>query len=231
MARPRPPRSWTSSASPPPVASRASAPVSASSSSNSSPSKLARRARLFVVSGPSGVGKGTLVARLREQEPGLGLTVSATTRAPREGEVEGTSYYFLTEDEFDRRVAAGEFLEWAHVHGHRYGTLRAEAQRLMDQGRSVVLEIDVQGGINVRRVHPDAVLVFIEPPSAEELERRLRGRGTEDEASIQMRLANATKELGYADSYDVRIVNDDLDRAVAELAHVIDTYETDGGPF
>ena len=163
-----------------------------------------------MVSGPSGVGKGTLVARLREQEPGLGLTVSATTRAPREGEVEGTSYYFLTEDEFDRRVAAGEFLEWAHVHGHRYGTLRAEAQRLMD---------------------PDAVLVFIEPPSAEELERRLRGRGTEDEASIQMRLANATKELGYADSYDVRIVNDDLDRAVAELAHVIDTYETDGGPF
>lgn len=184
-----------------------------------------------MVSGPSGVGKGTLVARLREQEPGLGLTVSATTRAPREGEVEGTSYYFLTEDEFDRRVAAGEFLEWAHVHGHRYGTLRAEAQRLMDQGRSVVLEIDVQGGINVRRVHPDAVLVFIEPPSAEELERRLRGRGTEDEASIKMRLANATKELGYADSYDVRIVNDDLDRAVAELAHVIDTYETDGGPF
>lgn len=184
-----------------------------------------------MVSGPSGVGKGTLVARLREQEPGLGLTVSATTRAPREGEVEGTSYYFLTEDEFDRRVAAGEFLEWAHVHGHRYGTLRAEAQRLMDQGRSVVLEIDVQGGINVRRVHPDAVLVFIEPPSEEELERRLRGRGTEDEASIQMRLANATKELGYADSYDVRIVNDDLDRAVAELAHVIDTYETDGGPF
>ena len=89
-----------------------------------------------MVSGPSGVGKGTLVARLREQEPGLGLTVSATTRAPREGEVEGTSYYFLTEDEFDRRVAAGEFLEWAHVHGHRYGTLRAEAQRLMDQGRS-----------------------------------------------------------------------------------------------
>ena len=111
------------------------------------------------------------------------------------------------------------------------GRISAEAQRLMDQGRSVVLEIDVQGGINVRRVHPDAVLVFIEPPSAEELERRLRGRGTEDEASIQMRLANATKELGYADSYDVRIVNDDLDRAVAELAHVIDTYETDGGPF
>ena len=192
---------------------------------------MARRARLFVVSGPSGVGKGTLVARLRERMPELGLTVSATTRAPREGEVDGKSYYFLSDEEFDRRVAAGEFLEWAHVHGHRYGTLRAEAQRLMDEGSSVVLEIDVQGGINVRHVHPDAVLVFIEPPSPAELERRLRGRGTEDEASIEMRLANATKELGYADSYDVRIVNDDLDRAVSELAHVIDTYETDGGPF
>ena len=177
------------------------------------------------------MGKGTLVARLREQMPGLGLTVSATTRAPRAGEVDGVSYYFLSDEEFDRREAAGEFLEWACVHGHRYGTLRAEAQRLMDQGRSVVLEIDVQGGVNVRRVHPDAVLVFIEPPSSEELERRLRGRGTEDEASIEMRLANATKELGYAGSYDVRIVNDDLDRAVSELAHVIETYETDGGPF
>ncbi len=178
------------------------------------------------MSGPSGVGKGTLVAKLRQRVPSLGLTVSATTRSPREGEKDGVSYYFLSEEEFGRRVEAGEFLEWANVHGHRYGTLHSEVDRLFDEGRSVVLEIDVQGGLNVRRVRPDTVLVFIEPPSAEELERRLRGRGTEDEATIRLRLDNAASELEAAASYDERIVNDDLDRAVGELADLIDTYET-----
>ena len=178
------------------------------------------------MSGPSGVGKGTLVAELRRRVPSLGLTVSATTRSPREGEKDGVSYYFLSEEEFGRRVEAGEFLEWANVHGHRYGTLHSEVDRLFDEGRSVVLEIDVQGGLNVRRVRPDTVLVFIEPPSAEELERRLRGRGTEDEATIRLRLDNAASELERAASYDERIVNDDLDRAVGELADLIDTYET-----
>lgn len=178
------------------------------------------------MSGPSGVGKGTLVAELRRRVPSLGLTVSATTRQPREGEIDGVSYYFLTEEEFERRVEAGEFLEWANVHGHRYGTLRSEAERLLAEGRSVVLEIDVQGGLNVRRVRPDTVLVFIEPPSAEELERRLRGRGTEDEATIRLRLSNAASELEVSAKYDERIVNDDLDRAVGELADLIDTYET-----
>ena len=190
---------------------------------------MARTPRLFVVSGPSGVGKGTLVSLLRERRSGLGLTVSATTRSPRPGEVDGTSYYFLDDAEFDRLVERGEFLEWAWVHGHRYGTLRREADRLISSGSSVVLEIDVQGGLNVRKVHPDAVLVFIEPPSADELERRLRGRGTEDEASVERRLANAGEELRMAGLYDVRIVNDDLERACDELAHAIDTYETNGG--
>ena len=178
------------------------------------------------MSGPSGVGKGTLVAELRRRVPSLGLTVSATTRSPREGEKDGVSYYFLSEEEFGRRVEAGEFLEWANVHGHRYGTLHSEVDRLFDEGRSVVLEIDVQGGLNVRRVRPDTVLVFIEPPSAEELERRLRGRGTEDEATIRLRLDNAASEFEAAASYDERIVNDDLDRAVGELADLIDSYET-----
>ena len=178
------------------------------------------------MSGPSGVGKGTLVAELRRRVPSLGLTVSATTRSPREGEKDGVSYYFLSEEEFGRRVEAGEFLEWANVHGHRYGTLHSEVDRLFDEGRSVVLEIDVQGGLNVRRVRPDTVLVFIEPPSAEELERRLRGRGTEDEATIRLRLDNAASELEAAASYDERIVNDDLDRAVGVLADLIDSYET-----
>lgn len=187
---------------------------------------MTREARLFVVSGPSGVGKGTLVALLRERLTRLGLTVSATTREPRPGEVDGVSYHFLDDAEFERRVGEGEFLEWAWVHGHRYGTLRSEVERVLSEGRSVVLEIDVQGALSVRASHPEAVLVFIEPPSPEELERRLRGRGTEDEASIERRLANAHREMSYADRYDVRIVNDDLERAVDELAHVIDSYET-----
>lgn len=191
---------------------------------------MTRSARLFVVSGPSGVGKGTLVARVRDRLPGLGLTVSATTRAPREGEKNGVSYYFMDDSEFARRVENGEFLEWANVHGHRYGTLKAEAERLMAEGSSVVLEIDVQGGLNVRKVYPDVVLVFIEPPSIEELERRLRGRGTEDESSIELRLANANHEMELASLYDVRIVNDDLERATDELVSTIDLYEKDGGP-
>lgn len=170
-----------------------------------------------------------MVALLREKVPDLGLTVSATTREPRPGEVEGASYYFLSDEDFSAKVKAGEFLEWAHVHGHCYGTLNSEVDRLLGLGRSVVLEIDVQGGLNVKKINPEAVLVFIEPPSPEELEARLRGRGTEDEASIEMRLSNAKKEMECAGSYDVRLVNDDLERACAELAHVIETYEMDGG--
>ena len=166
---------------------------------------------------------------LRDRVSSLGLTVSATTRSPRDGEVDGVSYHFMSDEEFDRRLAAGEFLEWAWVHGNRYGTLRQEVERVTGEGRSVVLEIDVQGGLNVREALPDAVLVFIEPPSADELESRLRGRGTEDEASIERRLSNAREELACAPRYDVRIVNDDLERACDELARVIESYENNGG--
>lgn len=139
------------------------------------------------------------------------------------------AYYFLDEEEFDRRVRHGDFLEWADVHGHRYGTLKSEVEKNLAAGRSVILEIDVQGGINVRHSFPDAVLVFVEPPSMDELERRLRGRGTEDEASIERRLANAAGEMAHAKSYDVRIVNDDLERAASELERTIDAYESMGG--
>ena len=166
---------------------------------------------------------------MRERVSCLGLTVSATTRAPRPGEVDGVSYHFMGEDEFDRRLEAGEFLEWAWVHDHRYGTLKSEVERVVSGGLSVILEIDVQGGLAVRETLPDAVLVFIEPPSMEELERRLRGRGTEDESSIEVRLANAGREMERAAEYDVRIVNDDLERATRELEDVIHTYEKDGG--
>ena len=185
--------------------------------------------RLFVISGPSGAGKGTLLADLRKQRPDLGLTVSATTRSPRPGEVDGTSYYFLSDEEFRRRIAAGEFVEWAEVHGHLYGTLVSEVKRLLAKGHSLVLEIDVQGALNVRKVYPDAVLVFIEPPSLQVLEERLRGRGTEDEASIELRLKNARHEMELADQYDVRIVNNTVDRAAQELGSVMRRFEMDGG--
>ncbi len=185
--------------------------------------------RLFVISGPSGAGKGTLLAELRKQRPDLGLTVSATTRSPRPGEVDGTSYYFLSDEEFRRRIAAGEFVEWAEVHGHLYGTLVSEVKRLLAKGHSLVLEIDVQGALNVRKVYPDAVLIFIEPPSIQALEERLRGRGTEDEASIELRLKNARHEMELADQYDARIVNDTVDRAAQELGSVMRRFEMDGG--
>ena len=139
------------------------------------------------------------------------------------------TYHFLTEEEFDRRVDSGEFLEWADVHGHKYGTLRSEVDSRIAEGSSVILEIDVQGAFNVRRIYPDAVLVFVEPPSLAVLEQRLRDRGTEDEASIELRLANARHEMELADRYDVRIVNDDLDQAVRELHDVLDRFEMNGG--
>ena len=186
---------------------------------------MSQTPRLFVISGPSGAGKGTLLARVRERHPNLGLTVSATTRKPRPGEVDGVSYHFLGEEEFSRRVSAHEFLEWANVHGHRYGTLKSDVDAILASGKSVILEIDVQGALNVRRLMPNAVLIFIEPPSLEELERRLRTRGTEDEGQIRLRLENARGELELADTYDERIVNDDVDAASDRLLETIRSYE------
>ncbi len=180
---------------------------------------------LFVVSGPSGAGKGTLVARVRAQIPGLGLTVSATTREPREGEVDGKSYYFLSPNEFTRRVQDHAFVEWAHVHGHCYGTLVSEVERNLAAGSSLILEIDVQGALQVRERFPKAILIFIEPPSLEVLRDRLVHRGTEDAESIELRIANAEQELALADRYDEVVVNDDLDAAVAELTDIIKRYE------
>lgn len=157
--------------------------------------------------------------------PSLGLPVSATTRSPRPGEVDGVSYHFLSDDEFGARVEKGDFLEWAQVHDHRYGTLRSEVEACFGRGESVILEIDVQGGFNVRKAYPDVVLIFIEPPSWDVLVERLRGRGTESEESLAIRLNTARGELELADTYDVRIVNDDLDAAVDELARTLDRFE------
>ena len=190
---------------------------------------MGRKARLFVLSGPSGAGKGTVLARVREERPELGLTVSAATRKPRAGEVDGVSYHFMSEERFLELVRQGAFLEWANVHGNHYGTLNSEVDKCLSRGQSVFLEIDVQGAFAVREKRSDAVLVFVEPPSIEELERRLRGRGTESEEAIRLRLSNARHEMELADRYDARIVNDNLEGAVAELLALIDRYENDGG--
>jgi len=179
------------------------------------------RGRLFVITGPSGVGKGTLIRRLREAVPGIDLSVSATTRAPREGERGGVDYHFMDPEEFDRRVAAGDFLEHADYASHRYGTLRSEVEPRLARGDSVVLEIEVQGARQVRGAMPDAVLVFIAPPSREALRERLEGRGTDSADQISRRLEVADQELAAHDEFEREIVNDDVDRAADELAQVV----------
>lgn len=181
--------------------------------------------KLFVISGPSGAGKGTLVARVRERYPELGLTVSATTREPREGEVDGKSYYFLSDDEFRRRIEADEFVEWAEVHGHRYGTLVSEVSSKLERGQSLVLEIDVQGAFQVKERFPDAILLFIMPPSLSVLKERLVARGSETAESLSVRLTNAEHEMALADRYDDVVVNDDLERSTNELLDVIKKHE------
>jgi guanylate kinase len=177
--------------------------------------------RVFVITGPSGVGKGTLIRLLRERVPELALSVSATTRAPRPGEEDGVDYHFLSDAEFARRVEAGEFVEWAEYSGRRYGTLRSELQRHLDEGRPVVLEIELQGARQVREAMPEAVQIFIEPPDGEALKDRLVGRGTDDQAEIARRLAVAQEELAAAGEFQYRVCNDRLDEAVARLVEIV----------
>jgi guanylate kinase len=180
-----------------------------------SPSRAA--ASIFVITGPSGVGKGTLIAALRERHPELGLSISATTRAPRPSEEDGVDYYFLSDAEFDRRLAAGEFVEHASYAGHRYGTLRPELERRTRRGDPVVLEIEVQGARQVRDAIPGAVLVFIAPPSLAVLRERLEARDTDDPQDIAMRLAAAETELAARDEFQHTVVNDRLADAIEAL--------------
>lgn len=178
---------------------------------------------LFVISGPSGAGKGTLVERVLEVMPQAVLSVSATTRPPREGEVDGTHYHFMSVDEFKKLIDEDGFIEWAEVHSNYYGTPVASIQDSIDAGKTVILEIDVQGGFQVREKFPDAHLVFIAPPSLEELEARLRGRATDSEEVIAHRLSNAQGEIDASKDYDFIIVNDDLNKATNELLSVLES--------
>lgn len=181
-----------------------------------------RKGNLFVISGPSGAGKGTLVSRLVERVPDAWLSISATTRDPREGETDGVHYLFVGEDGFDRLVASDGLLEWAQVHANRYGTPRALVEDHLAAGDQVILEIDVQGGFQIREKLPQAHLVFIEPPSLEELERRLRGRGTDSEESVALRMRNAELELSRKMEYDIQFVNDNLDECTDALVAYIE---------
>jgi guanylate kinase len=177
---------------------------------------------LVVVAGPSGVGKGTVHAALRSRLPDAVLSVSVTTRAPRPGEVDGVDYRFVDEPTFRRMAADGELLEWAEYAGNLYGTPRAPAAAAVGRGAVVLLDIEVQGALQVKRADPDALLVFLHPPSMAELERRLRGRGTEADEAIARRLAVAREEIAGADAFDLEVVNDQLDACVAEVLTAID---------
>ncbi|MEX1317505.1 MAG: guanylate kinase [Synechococcaceae cyanobacterium] len=174
-------------------------------------------ARLTVITGPSGVGKGTLVSQLLQRHSQIWLSVSATTRAPRAGEVEGESYFFLSREAFERQVREGGFLEWAEFAGNLYGTPRRPVEEHLAQGRPVLLEIELEGARQVRRTFPAGFQLFIKPPSFAELERRIRSRGTDSDAAITRRLERARVELAAEGEFDAVLVNDDLRLALAEL--------------
>lgn len=186
-----------------------------------------RLGNLFVISGPSGAGKGTLLSKVIERIPDAWVSVSATTRNPRPGEEEGVHYYFLDKAHFLELVNHDGFLEWAKVHDNYYGTLKESVLEHMKAGKQVILEIDVQGALQVRNVIPEAHLVFIEPPSLKELERRLRSRGTESDDVISSRMKTAEVELAQKMEYDIQVVNDDLEQAVNELTAVINSFAND----
>ena len=180
-----------------------------------------RKGSLYVFTGPSGAGKGTLLSRLREQDDRLFYSISATTRAPRPGETDGVQYYFLSKADFEEKIAQNAFLEHARYVDNYYGTLEAPVNEKLEEGYDVILEIEVQGAMQVHKKRPDAVMVFIAPPSFEELAARLRGRGTEDEEKVRKRLETAREELKQQDRFDYVVVNDEIDRAVDEIKDIL----------
>ncbi|MCR5476156.1 MAG: guanylate kinase [Lachnospiraceae bacterium] len=182
---------------------------------------MSEKGILLVISGFAGTGKGTVVKALMEAHPAYMLSVSMTTRAPREGEQEGVSYFFTTREEFEKTIAEGGLIEHASYVGNYYGTPRAFVEKQLAQGRNVILEIEIQGAKQVKEQYPDAVLVFITPPTARELERRLRGRGTETEDVIRKRLSRAAEEASRMEEYDYIVVNDVVETCAAQIHEIV----------
>lgn len=176
---------------------------------------------LLVISAPSGAGKGTIIKHLMDDDRSLKLSVSATTRAPRPGEIDGEDYFFLSREEFDDLVKNGEMLEHAEYVGNCYGTPKGPVERWLEDGQDVILEIDVQGGQQVKKIMPECVSIFILPPSMKELENRLRGRSTEMDAVVDARLQAAREEVRHAEEYDYVVINDTVDKAVEEIKTII----------
>lgn len=177
--------------------------------------------KLFVISGSSGVGKGTVLKGFLQKNPNFMLSISCTTRNPRPGEIDGVNYFFLTKEDFQNCIDNDKFLEWAEFAGNRYGTKKKYIRQCLDEGKDIILELDTQGALQVKKQMPEAVLIFICPPSIEALENRLRGRHTEDEAAIQKRMNEVKIELERAEKFDYKIINDDLEKAIEALEKVI----------
>lgn len=187
---------------------------------------MPRKGLIVVVSAPSGAGKTTVLKRLMQRRPEIVFSVSATTRAPRPGEEDGRDYFFLSTDEFRKGIEAGEFAEWAEVHGHYYGTPESYLGSQLSHGKDVILDIDTQGAFQIKEKHPEAVLIFLAPPSFEELERRLRARKTEPEDVVERRLRVARAELELSGKYDYMVVNSEIDDAVRDIETVIEQERT-----
>lgn len=194
----------------------------ADANNNKHPVELERRGLLFILSSPSGAGKSTLSRMLLEADSGIGLSVSYTTRPPRPGEVDGVDYHFTDVDTFKKMASNGEFMEWAHVFGHRYGTPKEAVKEILNNGRDVLFDIDWQGAQQLyQEAGPDVVRVFVLPPSIEELERRLHSRGTDSDEVIADRMSRAKSEIGHWDGYDYVLINDDVQRCFAQVQDIL----------
>lgn len=183
---------------------------------------MSKRGLLLIISGPSGVGKGSICRILLQRNPQLVYSVSATTRAPRQGEIEGVNYFFLESKDFLRMINEGEFLEWAEVYNNFYGTPRSAVEKLLARGKDVILEIDTQGAVQIKKTCPEGIFIFVLPPSFEELKKRIIGRGSENQKSLDCRLNAYAQEIDMIDKYDHTVINDNLHKAVEQIEEIIE---------